>query len=178
LAAEITSQDEQYREAANEFGDAINRLAYAYEYDPDKRKDLVQDIHFELWRSFKVFDGRASVKTWVYRVAHNVGASHIIKNKRRSQSAYLTFEDIDEIPDQTNHADTFERIEQLDQLMALIQLLTPTDRQIVTLYLEDIDAATIGDIVGTSPGAVATKIHRIKSKLSELFKKGDCYVGQ
>ena len=58
-----TAQNEQYRLAANEFGEAIGRLAYAYEYDADKRKDLVQDIHFELWRSFKLFDGRSSVRT-------------------------------------------------------------------------------------------------------------------
>lgn len=177
MADKIISQDEQYRLAAAEFGDAIGRLAYAYERDADKRKDLVQDIHFELWRSFKIFDGRSSVRTWVYRIAHNTGASHILKNKRLSQNTYLNLDDIGEIPDQTNYVDAFEKIDQLEQLMGLIQRLNPADRQIITLYLEGLDAASIGDIAGTSSGAVATKIHRIKYKLSELFKKGDTHVG-
>lgn len=43
-----STQDTQYDIAIAEFGSAIGRLAYAYERDPDKRKDLVQDIHFEL----------------------------------------------------------------------------------------------------------------------------------
>ncbi len=171
-----TSQDEQYSLAAAEFGDAIGRLAYAYERDSDKRKDLVQNIHFELWRSFKIFDGRSSVRTWVYRVAHNAGASHIMKNKRISQNTYLNLDDIDEIPDQTDYVDAFERIDQLEQLMALIQRLNPTDRQIITLYLEGLDGAAIGDVVGISAGTTATKIHRIKYKLSELFRKGDTHV--
>jgi RNA polymerase sigma-70 factor (ECF subfamily) len=170
VAAKTTSQNAQYEKAATEFGDAIGRLAYAYERDPDKRKDLVQDIHFELWKSFKIFDGRSSIRTWVYRVAHNTGASHISKNKRISQNNYLSIDDVGEIPDQTDYIDTFERIDQLDQLMGLIQHLGPLDRQIITLYLEDLDAASIGEIAGMSPGAIATKIHRIKYKLAELRK--------
>lgn len=176
MADKITSQDEQYRLAAAEFGDAIGRLAYAYERDGDKRKDLVQDIHFELWRSFKIFDGRSSVRTWVYRIAHNTAASHILKNKRHSQNTYLNLDDIGDVPDGTDYVDTFERIDQIDQLMSLIQRLSPSDRQIITLYLEGLDGAAIGDVAGMNSGAVATKIHRIKYKLSELFQKGDIHV--
>jgi len=62
--------------------------------------------------------------------------------------------------------------------MALIQRLKPTDRQIITLYLEGLNAAEVGEISGMSAGAVATKIHRIKSKLATLFKKGDTHVDQ
>ena len=57
----------------------------------------------------------------------------------------------------------------LYQLYALIQRLNPADRQIITLYLEDLDAASIGEIVGISPGYAATKIHRIKRVLAERF---------
>jgi N-acetylneuraminic acid mutarotase len=35
-------------------------------------RDLLQEIHFQLWRSFAHFDHRCSLRTWVYRVAHNV----------------------------------------------------------------------------------------------------------
>ena len=176
MAIKTTSQDAQYDIAAVEFGDAIGRLAYAYERDPEKRKDLVQDIHLELWRSFKIFDGRSSVRTWVYRVAHNTGASHILKNKRISQNSYLNIDDVGEIADQTDYVNAFERIDQLDQLMALIQRLGPVDRQVITLYLEDLDAAAIGEIAGISPSAAATKIHRIKYKLAKLFQKGETHV--
>lgn len=99
MAENEISQNEQYKLAAAQFGEVIGRLAYAYERDADKRKDLIQDIHFELWRSFKIFDGRSSLRTWVYRIAHNTGASHIFKNKRISQNTYLNIDDIGEIPD-------------------------------------------------------------------------------
>ena len=176
MAEKTTSQDAQYDSAAAEFGDAIGRLAYAYERDPEKRKDLIQDINFELWRSFNIFSGRSSMRTWVYRVAHNTGASHVLKNKRISQNNYLNIDDVGEIADQTDYVHAFERIDQIDQLIALIQLLGPVDRQVITLYLEGLDAAAIGEIAGISPSATATKIHRIKYKLAELFQKGDKHV--
>ena len=50
-------QDTLYKQAAAEFSGALNRLARGYEPDPDKRRDLVQDIHVALWRSFAQFAG-------------------------------------------------------------------------------------------------------------------------
>lgn len=175
MAAKPTAQDEQYSLAAAEFGDAIGRLAFAYEHDADKRKDLVQDIHFELWRSFKIFDGRASVRTWVYRIAHNIGASHVLKQKRLSQRFFLNIDDISDLTDGIDYEAAFERIDQLDRLMSLIQRLGPADRQIITLYLEGLNGAEIAEIAGISSGAAATRIHRIKIQLSRLSQKGDTH---
>jgi RNA polymerase sigma-70 factor, ECF subfamily len=76
------SQDNLYKEAADQYGSVLERLARAYEADAEKRRDLLQDIHFQLWRSFQRFDARCSVRTWVYRVAHNVAASHVIRERR------------------------------------------------------------------------------------------------
>lgn len=60
------------------------RLAKGYEVDPDRRRDLLQEIHVALWRSLRLFDGRCSLQTWVYRVAHNVAASYIVRRRRAS----------------------------------------------------------------------------------------------
>jgi RNA polymerase sigma-70 factor (ECF subfamily) len=56
--------------------------------------------------------------------------------------------------------------------MAIIHRLGPPDRQVALLYLEDLDAAAIGEITGLSPGAVATKIHRLKALLARRFAEG------
>jgi RNA polymerase sigma-70 factor, ECF subfamily len=46
-----SSQDERYVRTAAEFGAALERLACAYEVDPELRRDLLQDIHIALWQS-------------------------------------------------------------------------------------------------------------------------------
>jgi RNA polymerase sigma-70 factor, ECF subfamily len=60
----------------------------------------------------------------------------------------------------------------LARLVALIHALAPVDRQVVLLYLEGLDAAAIGEITGFSPGAVATKLHRLKAVLARQFQEG------
>ena len=57
----------------------------------------------------------------------------------------------------------------------LIRRLTPPDDQVMLLYLEDVDAASIGDITGLSARAVATRIHRIKAMLSRKFRPGESH---
>ena len=71
------NQDETYAKVATEFGPSMARLAAAYEADPARQEDLLQDIHLALWRSFASFAHQCSLRTWVYRVAHNTAASHV-----------------------------------------------------------------------------------------------------
>ena len=42
----------------------------------------------------------------------------------------------------------------------------------MVLYLEELDAASIADVVGLSAANVATKIHRIKALLARQFNTG------
>ena len=145
------AQDDLYRDAADQFGSSLERLARAYEADPEKRRDLSQDIHFQLWRSFQRYDGRCSLRTWVYRVAHHVAASHVIR-ERRIFSTLVSLEELEMLPDKDQGQFAADQRMNLDRLSALIQRLKPLDRQVIICYLEDMDAASIGEITGLSPG--------------------------
>jgi RNA polymerase sigma-70 factor (ECF subfamily) len=161
-------QDCLYAEAAAAFGAALERLARAYESDADRRLDLLQEIHVALWRSFAAFDGRCSVRTWVYRVAHNVATSVVLRRRRRAQT-FVALDELDSMPDAVDPGQLLDDRRALDRLMTLIHRLDPIDREVTLLYLEGMDAASIGDIAGISPGNVATKIHRVKKILARRF---------
>jgi RNA polymerase sigma-70 factor, ECF subfamily len=169
MAAQGSTQDELYQ-AATSYGPALERLARAYEADSEIRRDLLQDIHVALWRSFEGFDGRCSLRTWIYRVAHNVAASHVLR-QRRSRSL-VGLEELENLPDAASGPQAADRSQALDRLLRLIQRLKPLDRHVILSYLEGLDAASIGEITGLSSGNVATKIHRIKSLLARRFQEG------
>jgi RNA polymerase sigma-70 factor, ECF subfamily len=171
ISTRDASQDELYRDAADKYGASLERLASAWEADPEKRRDLSQDIHFQLWRSFQRFDGRCSLRTWTYRVAHHVAASHVIR-ERRTFSTLVSLEELEVLPDKAQNSSDADRRLNLDRLSALIQRLKPLDRQVIVSYLEDMDAASIGEITGLSPANVAMRIHRIKNVLAMRFHEG------
>ena len=63
IPAGDVNQDSLYEQAADTYGSSLDRLARAYELDAEVRRDLLQEIHFQLWRSFAHFDGRCSLRT-------------------------------------------------------------------------------------------------------------------
>jgi len=162
--------EQRYAEAAAAFGPAIDRLARAYERDPDKRRDLLQEIHVALWRSLARFDGRCSLRTWVYRVAHNTATSQVL----RPQTNAPTIVTLDDSPESATAVDSEEvaldRRRALERLHDLIRALRPLDRQVMLLYLEQMDAASIAEITGLSAANVATKVHRLKRALIQGFQ--------
>lgn len=153
-------------------GPALERLARVYEADADLRSDLLQEILIALWRSLDKFDGRCSLRTWVYRVAHNVGASHVTRQIRRRKQAFIGLDDVPDIADEEETKDTRGTQDQIGRVYELIEQLNPLDRQVMVAYLEGLDAASIAEITGLSAGNVATKIHRVKQVLKSRFQEG------
>jgi RNA polymerase sigma-70 factor (ECF subfamily) len=167
----MSDSRELYEAAVAEFGPALIRLAQSYERDPDRRQDLLQDIHFALWRSFAAFDQRCSVRTWTYRVAHNVASSHMLRDRRRRARPFVGLEALELSPSQEDAPDEhlagrLDAERRRAQLVALLERLAPLDRQLMLLYLEGLDAASISEVTGLSSANVATKVHRIKRVLA------------
>ncbi len=163
-------QDARYLDAAAEHGGALQRLARATEANAERRRDLLQDMHVELWRSFASYDARCSVRTWVYRVAHNVAASHVDR-ERRSRAPFVPLDEIDQMPSGQSISNEVEESEAVSRLHTIIRQLGPPERQIITLYLEGLDAASIADVTGLSAGAIATRVSRLKTHLARVFQE-------
>jgi RNA polymerase sigma-70 factor (ECF subfamily) len=171
IASKVASQDDLYNEAAAQFGPALERLARAYEFDPEKRRDLLQEIHFAIWRSFSTYDSRCSLRTWIYRVAHNT-ATTIVVRQRRIYSTLVSLEELDQLAAEDRGHSAVDQRQASVRLSLLIQKLKPLDRQVIVSYLEGLDAASTGEITGLSPANVAMKIHRIKNVLARQFHSG------
>src|SRR5258706_16471578 len=103
---------------------------------------MLQDIHVALWQSLSRFEGRCSMRTWVYRVAHNVATSQVIR-RRASAPTLVGLDELDEMPAAIDTGETLEVHRALERLRALVHRLKPLDRQLMLLYLEGVDAASI-----------------------------------
>jgi RNA polymerase sigma-70 factor (ECF subfamily) len=164
-------RNSRFEEAVAAYGTALERLARAYEADPDACRDLVQEVLIALWRSLEGFDGRCSLRTWVYRVAHNTAASHVTRQMRMKQRTFVGLEELAELADSTEGEDAAGQRDAINKLYALIEQLKPLDRQVMVAYLEGMDAVSTAEITGLSARNVATKIFRIKQLLAQRFQE-------
>jgi len=165
------SAEDLYTQATELYGSALDRLAGAYERDPDKRRDLLQEIHLALWRSFEKFEARCSLRTWVYRVAHNTAASYVLR-QTRANSRLLTLEDIEIMPEAARRPREPDERLALQRLHDLIHQLKQPYRELMLLYLEGLDSVEIGEIMGISSGNVRVQVHRIRTILARRFHAG------
>jgi len=147
---EAVTQDSLYKEATEMYGLSLDRLARAYELDADARRDLLQEIHLHLWRSFASFDLRCSLRTWVYRVAHNVAAGYVMR-QRRTRSRLVSMDEIETLPGDNRAELAANQTEALERLSTLIQRLKPLDRNVIVSYLEGLDAKSIGEVWQKQP---------------------------
>ncbi len=170
--AEAGGQEALYVQVSAEFAAPLARLARAHEADASLQQDLLQEIHIALWRSLSAFGGRCSLRTWVYRVAHNAAVSYVLRQKRVAQTL-VSLDDID-IASESPAADAvLDETRMLERMRALVQRLKPLDREVFVLYLEGMSVEEMAEISGLSHTNTRTKLHRIRMLLATQLRPGE-----
>lgn len=141
-------RESRYAEAAERFGPALNRLTAAYERDADARRDLLQDIHVALWRSLSRYEGQCSLRTWVYRVAHNTAISRVVRPRAAAPTLVAIDEDLESIAAHADRDHGLDRRRALERLYALGDLMMFLAVLCVVYWFErtraDARSATLG----------------------------------
>ena len=163
-------KNNQHQEIARHI-EAHRRLLYKvvhmYCPNPNEQEDLIQDIIFELVKSYDRFDHQVKVTTWMYKVAFNVSISHYRKLQTRKKHTVA-------MPEKLVLIDVTERNEvpaDILLLRQLIQALNPINRALMIMYLDGNTYTEISEAMGISLSNVGTKINRIKKQLKHKFKK-------
>lgn len=138
----------------------IVKVASAYCFEPEDRKDLVQEISLQLWKAYPSYDQSVALSTWTYRIALNISISFLRKetSRKRREEQYQQERDLLEWSDPILD-------ERLEQLYRVIDHLKPLDKALLILSLEGCKHTEIGDVMGMSPTNVSTKLYRIREQL-------------
>ena len=158
---EKREREQRFREVMEEYGSVISGICFSYASDTDDLKDLRQDIMINIWKGLKSYRGDSSLSTWIYRVALNTCVSTV-----RKRSRYPSTLPLETAPDPTDESDADKR-DRIETLHRLIATLSPLDKAIVTMWLDERKYEEIAEVTGISRNNVAVRINRIKLKLAE-----------
>ncbi len=162
---ELKIREERFASILQEYGSVISGICFSYSTNADDLKDLRQDILINIWKGLGSFRGESSLSTWVYRVALNTCVSTV--RKRTKHPSTISLDLICEPNDETDH-ESRERIESLHRIIAT---LSPLDKAVITMWLDERKYEEIAEVTGLSRNNVAVRINRIKQKLAEKFEK-------
>jgi RNA polymerase sigma-70 factor (ECF subfamily) len=173
-------------------------LAHCYRMlgSAEEAEDLVQETYLRAWRSYDRFEGRSSVRTWLYRIATNVCLTAMERRGRRPLPSGLggPAEDpeaalvagpevpwLQPFPDAllaAGHEDpatmAVSRAGIRLALVAALQYLSA--RQRAVLILRDVlewPAAEVADLLGTTTTAVNSGLRRARARLAQALPAED-----
>lgn len=158
-------QQEEFIKTIKQNEGIIYKITHMYTDGEEDKKDLYQEIVYQLWKSFASFEGKSKVSTWIYRVALNTSVTHI-KKKKRQKATHLNFEFIYEESGQDKVLE-----EQLALLYKQINILSKIEKGIILLYLEGKSYDEIAAIIGFTTTNVATRLNRIKQKMKNNLNR-------
>lgn len=160
-------------------------------------EDVVQETYLRAWRSYGGFEGRSSVRTWLYQIATNRCLTELAKHSRRmlpsgvsdperDPDAYLEeagaeviwlepAPDAMVIPDSADPAAVVAAREGVRlALIASLQYLPP--RQRAVLVRRDVlafPATEVAVMLGTTTVSVKSALQRARARLEELAPAAD-----
>lgn len=168
-------------------------LAYCYRMlgSVDECEDLVQDTYLRAWRSYDEFEGRSSIRLWLYRIATNTCLSAVQTRKRRplpsglsapADSAAATLAAaapdipwLQPAPDSLLYGATDDpavvvslRSSVRLAFVAALQHLSPLQRAV--MVLRDVlgwQASEVAEMLDTSTAAVNSALQRARTKLEQ-----------
>lgn len=152
----------QFAELLDRHRRMVFKVANTYARASDQ-EDLAQEIAAQLWRAFPDYDASRPFSTWLYRIALNVGISHLRRHAARDRRTVPLELDLHETADSREPEPDTDEAPRL--LAAFIAQLDALNRALLLLYLDERSYREIADILGISETNVSTKINRLKERV-------------
>jgi RNA polymerase sigma-70 factor, ECF subfamily len=188
----MTERPDEFARIAEPFRRELLAHCYRMLGSADDAEDAVQETYLRAWRSYDAFEGRSSVRSWIYRIATNACLTALEQRRRRALPSGLGGPAVD--PDASPGApdpgtawlepipDALVTRESEDPavivaarewlrlaLIASLQYLPA--RQRAVLLLRDVlgfPAAEVASMLDTSTAAVKSMLQRARARLDEV----------
>jgi RNA polymerase sigma-70 factor (ECF subfamily) len=170
-----------YETLVRHYGGKMLAVAKRYFKNDSDAEDCVQDAYIQAFRSIHSFEGRASLYSWLHRIVMNAAFMKIRAHKRRPEEFIddnlalfdaqgrrfeledeITLSSEDMLVDEEARLAVRGHIEQLPETLRNLLLLRDIEGYITEQSAE---------LLGISPGAIKTGLHRARKLLKKQIIK-------
>jgi RNA polymerase sigma-70 factor (ECF subfamily) len=185
--------NEEFVRATERFRRELLAHCYRMLGSVDEVEDLVQETYLRAWRSYGTFEGRSSVRVWLYRIATNACLTALQRRGRRPLPSGLGAPSDDPdaplamagsdvswlqpIPDslvmQQASQDPATTVTMRESLrlavIASLQYLPPRQRAVLILRdVLDMPSAQVAEVLEMSNAAVKSALQRARGRIAEV----------
>lgn len=181
-----------FADLVDAYSPGLMRMAQMFVRDRAVAEDVVQDTWIAVLRGIDRFEGRSSLKTWIYRILMNTAKT---RGQRESRSIPFSAAASDDEPsvDPDRFLDANHRYaggwmlgpsewqtpeeellqgETRDAILAAIDELPDAQRAVITMRdVEGFPAEEVAEALGISDGNQRVLLHRARSKVRRAIEK-------
>jgi len=192
----VRSGDEKvFEELTRRHYPAMLRIAMAYVRDREAADDVIQEAWLTFWRTLGRFEGRSSLRTWLFGILTNLARA-----RRRRESRFVSFTSLFEHatrsrgPTVDPHRfgadhnwqsppsswsqlpeNVLESQETLAEVKAAIDMLPPKLREVIVLRdVVGLSGDEVCDLLAISPSNQRVRLHRaraaVRQKLEDILR--------
>ena len=130
--------------------------------DQHEASDILHEVFMEVWRSAGKFEGRSSVKTWLFGIAYRKTMDAFRKKGRLD----LMSEPPDQADEGPDAAACLAASQEATHVRACLEELKPAHRAAVQMaFYDDMTYGQIADVQGVPEGTIKTRVFHAKKLL-------------
>jgi len=145
--------------------------------DPEEAKDVSQDVFLQVYRMLPRFEGRSSLKTWIYRIVVNQCRNRQRWWRRRRKDKALPLEELTPAenarlasPRAEDPEEALARREQGRRVQRALLRLSLDHRAVLLLReVEELSGAEIAQALGVAEGTVKSRLARARESLRQAL---------
>lgn len=171
---------------------AMLRIARCFVPSSSLAEDVVQEAWLGVLKGLPAFEGRSSLKAWIFRIVANIGKTRGVQEARTTPfSAAADEGDGEPAVDPGRFLDDahprwpghWQRAPQpwadeqliaaetIDRIRKAIETLPPTQRRVITLRdVEGVESEEVCAILGISEGNQRVLLHRARSRVRAILE--------
>ena len=168
VAASLAGRTAAFDVVVERYGRQVYQLCYRFVGNHEDASDLTQDVFIRAYRGLRGFRGRATLGTWLYRIAVNVSLNRMaLKTPRTEAVEHREHRDtVIELPETA-----LLRSERAAEVRAAVARLPRKQRATLILRVyHELPHQEIADILGSSVGAVKANFFHALANLKKLLQ--------
>jgi len=190
----LTADPQHFSELTEPYRRELQIHCYRILSSLHEAEDMVQEAYIKAWKNIGKYEGRASFRAWLYKIATNTCLDYL--DSKRSQrllpfnnfpasdpqtvlppSPEMTW--LEPLPDDwladTNAVDPEGRYSESESIslsfLTALQILPPRQRAVLILRdVLDFSAMETADVLGLTLSAVNSLLHRARKALAENYQ--------
>lgn len=169
-----------FEQSYNEYKDLVYNLALQYLQNTADAEEIAQDVFLSVHQNLSSFEGKSSLKTWIYRITINKSLDFIKAKSRAKRSFFFNSRRLDD-PDTHITVSTFDHpgvlLEQKEAMKNIFDCINDLpERQKTALILMKIENKTqkeTADIMESTVKSIESLYQRAKKNLAEKLSANE-----